>query len=132
MSVVVRWVFVDTVTSESVALPLNPNAMTSPSFSRNLSWAWGSKWGTDRMRGIDAPPSSAPEWTFSGVILTKSHYDLLLAWAGRLNILTVTDHLGRTFRVLISKFDPVERLPTPLRSWRADYTMTCQLLEEIT
>lgn len=130
MSLVVRWRFVDTVTSDVVTLPINPNQMSTPTAPRNFAWAWGSRWGNNRMRGIESPLDGAQSWTFSGVILSESQYDLLLSWAGRLSILEVTDHLGRTFKVVIQKFDPVERLPTATKPWRADYTMTCLFLGE--
>lgn len=132
MSGVVRWKFHDTTNSDVVTLPINPNKMSSPTFPRNMTWAWGSKSGLNRMRGIDLVVDAAPSWTFSGVILTEEHHDLLLDWAKRLTVLHVDDHLGRTFEVMIQKFDPVERLPTPRRPFRADYTMTCLLLKEIT
>lgn len=128
---VVKWRFRDLGTSEEVLLPLNPNSMTSPTRPRNLSWAWGTKIGIERMRGFDAPPDSAPTWQFGGVIITQSHYELLLAWAGRTAILRVQDHLGRRFKVVIQKFDPVERLPTATKPWRADYQMTCLFLERL-
>lgn len=128
---VVRWVFEDTVTSDSIVLPLNPNTMTTPSIPRAMNWAWGSKWGVDRIRGMESPLDGATEWSFGGVILSEAHYDLLLAWAGRLVILNIQDHLLRRFKVVIRKFDPVERLPTALHPWRADYTMTCLFLERL-
>lgn len=130
MSVVVRWTLTDTGTAESVRLPLNPHKMDAPTRPRNMTWAWGTAWGQERMRGIDVP-GPATEWTWSGVLLTESHYALLLAWTARLAPLHLSDHLGRTFQVVIKKFDPIERLPNPLRPWRADYTMTCLLLKEI-
>ena len=72
------------------------------------------------------------EWTFGGVLLTKDHYDSLLEWTKKLTVVRITDHLLRTFEVIITRFDPVERLPTATRAWRADYTMTCLLLKEVT
>lgn len=129
---VVRWRFRDLKTSEEIILPLNPNQMSTPTVARELAWAWGSAtYGVSRMRGFQTPASVAATWTFGGVILTKSHYDLLLAWSRRLSILRIQDHVGRRFRVVISKFDPVERLPTATKPWRADYTMSCLLLERL-
>jgi hypothetical protein len=65
-------------------------------------------------------------------LLTQGHYDLLLEWADKLKVIWIADHLGRVFEVVVSQFDPVERLPTAARPWRADYTMTCKLLREVT
>lgn len=127
----VRWKFHDTTNSDVVSLPLNPNQMSTPTTPRNMSWAAGVKVGLFSPRGIDNPMDNPTQWTFGGVILTQSHYELLLAWAQRLTILHVDDHLGRTFEIMIQKFDPVERLPTATQPWRVDYTMTCLLLKEI-
>jgi len=131
----VRWRFYDLGTDEEVILPLNPNSMTTPTTARTIEWGWGSQGrdgsGVKRLRGISTPVDQAGTWQFGGVILTKAHYDLLLAWAGRLALLRVQDHLGRRFKVVIQKFDPVERLPTATKPWRADYQMTCLLLERL-
>lgn len=127
---VVRWMFTDPQLSTSVYVPINPNKMDSPGRPRQMQFSWGSAWGQDRMRGIDRS-TPAKEWNFGGVLLTESHYNLLLDWTNKLKILHITDHLGRTFEVVIKKFDPVERLPNALRPWRADYTMTCLILKEL-
>lgn len=124
----VRWVFTDTDTAETATVELNPNKMDTPTTPRSLTWGFSSD---GVLRGVDLGNDSPAEWSFSGAILTKSHYDLLLSWAQRDEILHVTDHLARTFEVLIRQFDPVERLPNATRPWRADYAMTCLLLKEI-
>ena len=127
---VVRWILEDPGAVESIAVPLNPNKMDSPTRPRNMTWAW-THYGPDHMRGIDVP-GPATNWTWGGVLLSQTHYDLLLDWTKRLVPLHITDHLGRTFEVVIQKFDPVERLPSPNHPLRVDYTMTCLLLGEIT
>jgi hypothetical protein len=128
---VVRWKFTDLATSDTVLLPLNPNQMSTPTTPRDMSWGWGAKVGLQRMRGMEQTVDQAPQWTFGGVILSKDHYDLLLAWSGRLSVLRVDDHLGRAFKVMITSYAPIERLPTATKPWRADYTMTCFFLGEI-
>lgn len=129
---VVRWKFTEADDdTHFVRLTLNPNTMSTPTNPRSMTWAWGSKAGYSRMRGFDGVPQTPTQWTFGGVILTKDHYDQLLDWAGRLKVLRVDDHIGRAYSVMITKYDPVERLPTATKPWRADYTMTCLLLERI-
>lgn len=131
---VIRWVFEDTETSESVRLPLNPKEMSSPFPARELAFAWTAhaEQGIGRARIFDRTRSTPVEWSFGGVILYKSHYDLLLDWAQRMNLLRVTDHLGRTFEIIIQSLDVRERQRTmATQEWRADYTMTCLLLKEV-
>ena len=128
---IVRWRFEDPATSEVWHVPINPKEMSSPTSPRSMRYAFGSYWGVDRIRGIDKP-SGVTEWSFGGVLLTKEHYDSLLEWAQKLTVVRITDHLERTFEVIITRFDPIERLPTATRAWRVDYTMTCLLLKEVT
>lgn len=134
---VVRWIFRDISDGESVVLPLNPNKMSSPTFQRNMEFAWGTRanesWsgGISRIRAIDNGQGQPTTWTFEGVILKESHYNLLLAWTKRLQVLHMTDHLSRTFEVIIQRFDPIERLPSATNAWRVDYSMSCLLLREI-
>jgi hypothetical protein len=126
-----RWTFTEPISGDTWMVPINPNSMTAPSFARNLTFAYGSKWGQERIRAIDKA-TQPREWSFSGVLLTKDHYDSLLEWSQKLALVRISDHLGRTFEVVITQFDPIERLPTPKRPWRVDYTITCMLLKEIT
>lgn len=123
---IVRWRFEDMENNDTVVVPLNPNEMSTPTRARLMQW--GSYRGNLKGQERSGPPA---EWSFTGVLLTESHYDLLLAWTKRLHVLRVTDHLDRTFEIIIQKFDPVERPRAALREWRADYTMTCLLLRRI-
>lgn len=139
----VRWRFEDPAGPDEVILPLNPNEMSSPSPGRSVQSAWTSRWvsrgtsgadaddGFGRPRLIDSGQLSPIEWSFGGVIRNESHYELLLEWTKACRVLRVTDHLGRTFEIIIQKFDPVERRPTPTNEWRANYTMNCLLLKRI-
>lgn len=127
---VIRWRITEPVSTDAAIVQINPNKMDAPTTARTMTFAWGEKWGLDIMRGIDRP-TPPRSWTFGGVLLTEAHYNLLLTWTKRLQVVHITDHLGRTFKVVIQKFDPVERLPTATKPWRADYTMTCLLLGEV-
>ena len=127
----VRWIFTDTETDETVTLDLNPNEASPPESGRNLKFAWGTYWGNDRMRVIDRPADTPVGWTFGGVIRTEAHYTQLLEWAGRDTVLRIDTHVGRGYEVIVQKFDPIERRPTANVAWRAKYTMTCLVLEEI-
>lgn len=132
---VVRWRFEDTETDESIILPLNPNQMSSPYQGRALSFAWGGfvGEGIGRPRVWGATQPSPVELTFGGVLLTKSHQDLLLDWIKRLHVLRVTDHLGRTFEMILQKLEITERQRSAAaKEWKADYSMTALLLKEIT
>lgn len=123
----VRWKFFDTETNESITLPLNPNKADATTAAREFAFGYSPD---GVLRGFDPGPDKPMSWTFSGVILEKAHYDLLLAWAKRSSVLVITDHVGRVVEVLIEKFDPIERPASRRYPWKADYTMTCLLLKE--
>lgn len=128
---ITRWVLRDMDTDETAIVHINPNKMDTPTLSRNMQYAQGTRYGSARIRAVSLPPSSPASWTFGGVILTKAYYDLLEDWSSRDVFVRVTDHLGRTFEIVIESWDVIERLPTPNRAWRADFTMNCLLLREI-
>lgn len=128
---IIRWRFLDTETSEEAILQINPKEMTTPTSARESQFAQGTRYGSHKTRGFLKPAGSPAAWSFGGVILSKTHFDMLEDWQGRDVILRVTDHLERTFEIIIESWDVIERLPTMTRAWRADFTMNCLLLREI-
>lgn len=102
-------------------VPLNPREMSSPFPERQISTRFTvSSLGRALLFEGAAQP---PTWTFSGAILDYEHYERLLEWSDKPNVLRVTDHFGRTVRGIIQKFDPVPKRGGN-RYWRHEYTMT--------
>lgn len=128
----VRWTFDDPTVPESFTVPINPNEMGSPHQVRDIAMAAGSLGGLNRIRIVDKVPQVPKEWAFGGVIRTKEHHDELLRWTKKKHPIHVSDHLGRTFEVIIKNFEPVDRTPTPNVPWRLRFTLTTFLLKEIT
>lgn len=112
-------------------MPLNPNSMTSVTFDKQLDTFVGGVHNT--LTEVRTIQSAAPakDWSFGGVIRTKAHYDGLVYWAKKSGKVRVTDHLGRTFEVLIRQFDPEDRKPTGTVAWRLQYTMKTLLLRRV-
>lgn len=127
---VTRWVLTDPTVPESWTMPINPDSMSSPFGTREMSTSYGSLLGQRRLRTF-LTPASAVQWEWSGVIRTKEHHDALEAWSRKPGKVHVTDHLGRTFEVLIASFEPTDRRPTPNVPWRLRYTMKTMLLRRI-
>lgn len=128
--VVVRWTFVDPETSETWTVPVNPNHMSSVESTRNIKTAYGSRRLQNRIRTIVRPPSIT-EMTFGGVIYTEDHYETLVSWSKKTGPIRITDHLGRTFEVIMKAFDPKDRRPKPGREWRLTYEMHALVLGRI-
>lgn len=131
----VRWVLTHVETGDSWTMPINPNSMSSPHQDRQLATAYGTKavagvGGGERIRTFRTP-SPAKEWTFGGVIRTKEHYDALEEWAKKSGKVRITDHLGRTFEVLIQSFQPEDRKPMATVTWRLTYQMSTLLLRRV-
>lgn len=120
---VVRWIFHDMVTAETVTLPYNPNGMTSPFLQQTTA--------TTPISPIDGqirairPKAPPREWKFTGFLRSQAHHDLLLDWGGRKGRMQVTDHLGRTFEIRFVEFVVDEKKPTKKTGWRLTYTMRC-------
>jgi hypothetical protein len=124
-----RWVLTDTVTAETWTMPINPDSMSSPLQGRTLKFGYGYRLDP-RVRAFSGQREPV-EWEWSGVIRSKSHYDALVAWAEKSVAVDVTDHLGRTFRVFLTEFNPTDRRPTPRVSWRLRYAMKALILERV-
>lgn len=125
-----RWTLHDTVTDEVWEMPINPDSMTSPEPERVLKFGQGYRQNSTRLRTIESP-SDAREWSWSGAIRTKAHHDTLFDWASRHVPVEVTDHLGRTYRVVITQFDVTERQPTKSTPWRPRYQMTVRIMGRV-
>lgn len=124
---VVRWQLEEVETDEVVTLELNPNEMASYTFPREFEFA---KNDDSRMRAVKA--RRAPlSWSFGGVVRTQAHHDLLVEWQQKPGKVRVTDHLGRTFEVMMSSLDMRDRRATLANSWRFTYTFNCLLLRRI-
>lgn len=118
-----RWVFYDAVTPETYTVPINPNEMTSPWAERKFVYRTTTA-GRGGANVIYEGRADLAQWEFSGTILDADHYAALLKWSQKANSCTVTDHLGRSFKVLFAKFDPKPKQAYG-KPWKHDYTMTC-------
>jgi hypothetical protein len=106
---VVRWVFEDVYekgsSPYSYTLHINPNQGGTPSATKSVT-TLNSGAGGDRGAIIQEGAMSAPEMTFSGVILTQAHLEKLELWYDKRILIEITDDLGRKFRGVFSKWEP--------------------------
>lgn len=109
-----RWVFTDPVTSATYTLPINPNSMTSP-FRKTSKQTLPASPVDGRVRVLSTP--QPVDWQFGGVIRAQAHYDALLEWVTKPNPVTITDHLGRTFTVLLTSFEPQDQRARLATKW---------------
>lgn len=123
-----RWLFYDPVLDESYRVPINPNRMTSPLREKSLDTVTN-VFGRIRTRRID--PNAPYEWSFSGVIRDIDHHDALVTWMKKLNLITITDHLGREFQVLPQEINITEKRPSAQKPDKFDYEMTVLVFKRL-
>jgi hypothetical protein len=114
-----RWVFTDPATSTTWTVPRNPKSMQFPSQPRSLDSLPVNVAGT--VLALEQTPKKPADIQFSGSLVDQSHHDTLLAWTQRSNAITITDHLSRTWLVLLTGFEPTWK---PGRyPWRGTYVV---------
>lgn len=126
-----RWTLFDPATLTTYVMPINPDRMSSPHPRKKIDTAYGGRGGAGlgRIRTFMAP-ADAVEWTFEGPIRTQAHHDALQTWSQKGEVY-VTDHLGRTWVVIMQTFVPDERKPTAATPWRLRYTMKCLVMRQL-
>lgn len=104
----VRWQFVDVFekgpSPYSYTWEINPNDGGSPNITKNFTQ--NVNVGPNHVGIIMEGQFSGPTLSFSGVILTQSHYEALETWFDRRVTLDLFDDLGRQFRGVFSSFAP--------------------------
>lgn len=124
---VVRWQLKDMRTNQTHTLEVNPNEAGNYIHGKRFDFA-GYK--GSRVVGVRAPRDPF-DWKFAGVVFSKTHHDALVDWHDRPGKVRVTDHLGRTFEVMMRSLEMIERLPTGGNAWRFKYAFNCLLLRRI-
>lgn len=124
-----RWTFYDPRTQETWHTPVNPDEMSNPQPSRALTFGYGQRRRLDKVRLNERPNTTPTDWTFSGMLYTKEHYEALSQWARR-GLIHITDHLDRTWVGYIVEFTPEERHPSPRYQWRMRYTIRVSIIKE--
>lgn len=125
----VRWVFTDLTTAATYTVPLNPNVMTSP-YPQKAKQPMPQFARSGQGTAI-ASPTLAFQWTFGGSIRSQAHHDALAAWAAKEYPVTITDHYGRIFVVVLQHFQPDEKRPSKQFPWKFNYTMVTLMLERL-
>lgn len=127
MAVHLRWQLIDPSSGEVHVFEMNPNAMTSPFASRNLTAQ-----ATTASKPIVFEGSVVPhEWSFEGLIQHASEYATFLKWfSEKRHQVVISDHFGRRITCLLKQFDP-----TPKRRigkyWAHTYRCTVLVTAEV-
>jgi len=110
----IRWQFSDSTVPETWTVPFNPNVMSSP-FRKTTKESMPGAINDGRPRALST--DTPVEWTFGGVMRTQFHYDEMLRWVQKPNEVQITDHLSRTFVVLLTQLEITDVHAKNLTKW---------------
>lgn len=112
---VVKWTATDGVTT--MTFEYNPFTMSSLFSPKQISVSTAQNL-------VSLQPAPAFEWTFEGNVYNNAEYIKLVTWHNKSVILDLTDHLGRTWKVVSVKLDIADRRDTAKNDERYAYTWT--------
>lgn len=122
---VVRWQFTDPTgaTPNTYVFEINPVEGGSPALKKNVIFknTAAPDGKTLIFEGRDDPAV----FSFSGTLLTQTHFETLETWFLKRHQIVITDDLGRTFSVYITSFDP-KRVRSPHVPWK--HTYVCEAI----
>jgi hypothetical protein len=114
------WRWEDQTDGTVQVMPINPNDGAAPTYAKSLtkerSVAPGALGQVLIYEGADQPR----EFSFSGVILEKVHYDFILNIWNKRHLVKLTDDLGNEYIVYLETFTP-KRVRSASRPWRHTY-----------
>jgi hypothetical protein len=110
---VVKWEISDGTTT--VKLAYNPVTMSSTFGQKQISVS-------TPLNLVTTEPATAFQWTFDGNVYSDEEYNKLVLWHAKDQILELTDHLGRTWRVVSERLNITDRRDTSKNGQRYAYT----------
>ena len=120
-----RWRFINPANGTFYQFPNNPREMSEVFPQRNITAMTTAALNGQPLlwEGAVAPW----EWTFSGDILTRAHYEAMQTWFYTRSIGTfqIRDHYGRVFNVSPLQFKPKPKTTVGMY-WRSTYD--CRVL----
>lgn len=118
-----KWTFHDPVTTETYVFPISPYQMTTltPKHSHIVGAAGGH---SEQRKRITEAPTQPFDWSFTGRIRTQQQHDDLDEWTRKGYPIHVSDHLGRTWEVLIRSFKPKDLRGRLSTRWEYDIAGT--------
>ena len=122
-----RWTFTEVGTTNSYTFDMNPTQASSPVRRRNITYQTTA--GANGRVLVSEGRAEPPTIQINGSLTTEAQYTALDTWANKRALVDIQDDLGRTFRSVISTFDPT-RVRSVLTPWRHDYTLEAMVVQE--
>lgn len=118
---VTKWVFFDPVSLDTQTFEINPSDGDAVPRSKNVTTQSRRAPGGNTVVVMNS--QGLREFTNSGTILTEAQYGMFTDWFSKPNVIQITDDLGRTYSIYITKFEP-KREWHPNDPWFHTYTLT--------
>jgi hypothetical protein len=123
----IGWIWTDSVEGTTQVMPINPNAGAAPAYEKNLTKKTTSAGHVLVQEGNPNPI----QFEFSGVLLTKEHYDFVKNLWDKHHPVLLTDDLGRTFTIYLESFKPTRKPSRAGYPWKHDYQATAVILDDV-
>lgn len=123
---VVRWTFTDNATAETYTFPINPNEGGTPPLEKTMTYT-NTAAPNGRALAFEGR-QKVREGSFSGTLLEETHYTAFETWYEKRNQITMTDDLGRSFEIYITKFD-AKRVRAATVPWKHTYVVNYVIID---
>ncbi len=117
---VVKWTFHDPSMDETYTFEINPNDDGLPGYRKNFTYLLTSAPGGRVL--MTEGREEARQGSFAGVSLSEEQHLEFIHWFEKRNQIEVTDDLHRTFKIVITAYEPKRRW-TRSHPYRHDYTV---------
>lgn len=123
-----QWIFTDPLDASTYMLPHSPREASSPEPRRRQTETFAPV-GADIAYARSTP--SLVEWTFAIRYYNATEVAALRDWCRKKRLIQITDHLGRTYEVVVLRGEAVEGIPSPRRSNRGVFNAACNVVRRV-
>lgn len=121
-----RWNFYDPTDLTTAEFDVNPKEGGSLAVEKNITtYSTVVEGGTQLYMEGNEP---VQEMSFSGTIRTQAQYDDMVTMFRKRHQIQLTDDLGRTFWIMISKFEP-KRIRARATPWKHSYVVVATIVD---
>lgn len=113
----VPWIMRDVASDDEYEFAVNPLDMSFPLVQKRLTTQYTTAGKPITWEGR----SEVPVVSFSGTILYREHYEIMLEWLEKSTQIALTDDFGRNFWLFLTEFSPSRRYSADF-PWRHEYS----------
>jgi hypothetical protein len=124
---VVRWRIFDPDTDTTWVFPMNPKSGALPARQRNIAQQAVSAVDSKQVLLFEGS-ENARTISWDGMILTEQFYLDILKWFDTHHQVRLTDDLGQTWWVYLTKFNP-KRVNKHSHPWAMTYDVECLIID---